>query len=473
MIIQMALRPTQPFQTIQTSLLELPSCEMEVPVSDPQNELKALQKKCRVLEVNRNVHLEDSQRTIAQQQKIIDKLKYENKKLKTELNLETKTKYAAPSMLQQQRVVDLNDMVETFTSKIEVERRRVEELEKTIDVCRAKAFETRKKVGGANSAEVSLKEAAKNMKLLENRLDQMLQSFNETISHNKKLRQEIDDMQRERSSLEQIYRRMEKCLVEQRKEMSDTLEATNVAYEARDQAESEVASLRAQGDHEQALFDSEMKELTNLIEADQQIFDSSGRHGARANVNSQSCSANSNKALDRASVNSWDIGITYSEDYVDNAFLEAMELAGTSDLDEFVAVFREREKRNFLLFSACNDLDHEIRDTEHQIQKLDEERLAIENEARNGHGNEMVKALNQKRDQAKVRLTGFLKTHKSNERIMKDLRVALQGVVHRSGLKVDFENGENLGEGILQHLAALEAGARELTEGMEESAAGC
>lgn len=57
---------------------------------DAQNELKALQKKCKILEANRNVHLEDSQRTISQQQKMIDKLKRENKQLKDDVNLETK-----------------------------------------------------------------------------------------------------------------------------------------------------------------------------------------------------------------------------------------------------------------------------------------------------------------------------------------------------------------------------------------------
>lgn len=62
-----------------------------------------------------------------------------------------------------------------------------------------------------------------------------------------------------------------------RKKLSDALEATNIAYEARDQAEREAASLMAQADHERALFDTEMKEIAKLIEADQCSYDADQR----------------------------------------------------------------------------------------------------------------------------------------------------------------------------------------------------
>lgn len=62
-----------------------------------------------------------------------------------------------------------------------------------------------------------------------------------------------------------------------RKKMNDALEATNIAYEARDQAEREAASLMAQADHEQSLFDAEMKEIAKLIEADQHCYDTNHR----------------------------------------------------------------------------------------------------------------------------------------------------------------------------------------------------
>lgn len=73
-----------------------------------------------------------------------------------------------------------------------------------------------------------------------------------------------------------------------RKEMGDILETTNLAYEARDQAESEAAALKAQGDHEQSLFDTEMKELASLIEEDQRYYDSAGRTSTRGELSALS-----------------------------------------------------------------------------------------------------------------------------------------------------------------------------------------
>ena len=55
-----------------------------------QAEIRLLQKRCRMLESSRAAHVEDPQRTISQQQKMIEKLKQENKALKDEVNLVTK-----------------------------------------------------------------------------------------------------------------------------------------------------------------------------------------------------------------------------------------------------------------------------------------------------------------------------------------------------------------------------------------------
>jgi coiled-coil domain-containing protein 63/114 len=50
----------------------------------------------------------------------------------------------------------------------------------------------------------------KKIKILENRLDKANQKFNETISHNKVLREEIDTMRKEKGIFETVYTKLDK-----------------------------------------------------------------------------------------------------------------------------------------------------------------------------------------------------------------------------------------------------------------------
>lgn len=58
-----------------------------------------------------------------------------------------------------------------------------------------------------------------------------------------------------------LYKKMEKELHDKKREMANVIEISNIAYEARDQAQNEMAALKAQADKEQAAFEAEWKEM--------------------------------------------------------------------------------------------------------------------------------------------------------------------------------------------------------------------
>ena len=98
------------------------------------------------MEGNRRQYSEDSQNVIRRQRAAIDKLKADNLALKQELALETRADFVAPPHVQDE-ITRLQDEADSYTRKIELERRRVEELEKTIGVLTMKAMEQRKRMG--------------------------------------------------------------------------------------------------------------------------------------------------------------------------------------------------------------------------------------------------------------------------------------------------------------------------------------
>lgn len=92
----------------------------------------------------------------------------------------------------------------------------------------------------------------------------------------------------------------------------------------------------------------------------------------------------------------------FSDADIQSGLKTAMELSNTADLNDFVSLFDEREKRNFSLFSVCNDMSNEVTTLTTSIDQMKLELKGLEQDMQNGWGNEMVKSLNRKRDQAKV-----------------------------------------------------------------------
>eukprot|EP01052_Picozoa_sp_SAG31_P030701 SAG31_NODE_3171_length_4590_cov_5.721443_6_plen_279_part_00 len=198
----------------------------------------------------------------------MDKLKRDNETLKEELALETKQAMQSNSSAAAAQIAKLQDQADTYTRKIEMEKRRIDELDKQIAIMQKNILEQRKKMGGVNAAKDNHAQIQKQIKILENRLDKALVKFNEALAHNKQLRETIDNLRRERVVFDQIYKKLERELAEKRKEMASIIEAANDAYEARDQAQEEMQKLKERADEEQEQFAAEWKELGKLIEED-------------------------------------------------------------------------------------------------------------------------------------------------------------------------------------------------------------
>ena len=111
-------------------------------------------------------------------------------------------------------------MGDMYTRKIELEKRRIDELDKQMQPMHKKIWEQRQKMGGINASRENNQAIAKQIAILENRLDKALKKYNEALAHNKKLRENIDNLRRERLVFDQIYKKLEKELAEKKKEMA-------------------------------------------------------------------------------------------------------------------------------------------------------------------------------------------------------------------------------------------------------------
>ena len=71
------------------------------------------------------------------------------------------------------------------------------------------------------------------------------------------MQESIDNLRRERQAFDSIYKKLEKDLIEKKAEMQRIIDISNVAFEARDKAQQEMAVLKTQADKEQAEFEAQ------------------------------------------------------------------------------------------------------------------------------------------------------------------------------------------------------------------------
>lgn len=90
----------------------------------------------------------------------------------------------------------------------------------------------RSKMGGIDTTKNN-ENVEKQIRVLENRLEKSLMKFSKALATNKQLRENIDSLRRERLVFDNIYRKFERELQEQKKQMAELIEMSNSSYEAR------------------------------------------------------------------------------------------------------------------------------------------------------------------------------------------------------------------------------------------------
>ena len=78
-------------------------------------------------------------------------------------------------------------------------------------------IEQGQRVGGPSAARQNHDLIAKQIRLLENRLDKALVKFNETLAKNKDMREQIDSLRQERVVFDGIYKKLERELRRRRR----------------------------------------------------------------------------------------------------------------------------------------------------------------------------------------------------------------------------------------------------------------
>ncbi|KAG5176721.1 flagellar outer dynein arm-docking complex [Tribonema minus] len=433
---------------------------------------------------------ESSSMRVKKQQAMIETVQQSNEQMKTDLARESRESRFVTNPAAMKSIVRLQDQADLYAKKIEAERRKIEALDKQIAVTQARVLEQRQKMGGLNASEENNQMIARQINILENRLDKALVKFNESLAYNKTLRERIDAMRRERVVFDGIYKKLERELHERKKEMAAIIEDSNNAYRARDKSQGEMIALRQQAEKDRVEFESEWKELGELIEQDRKLRDTLQQRqqekaaelrstivadgGGGGETRSRSGAAGSSSSAD-----AWGDAPADSAENYEAAFKRIQEATGLEGMGDIVNSFLEAEEKNFSLFNFVNDLNSEIERLELSIAET-----ANEIESHKGAGvstdSQRKKALRDLEEQL-VRTEGRAEEYEERCRAAVKTIAQLKSGIHSIFLRIGASHSsseELLGNqgvtesNMMQYLGLIEQRTSEILAAYAQSQSG-
>lgn len=271
-----------------------------------------------------------------------------------------------------EKIISLNESQDSYLKKMKLLHQQISDASKEVLAIEKSIAEQREKMGGNNATQTNMA-IQKQIRVMENRLDKALVKFNKSLATNKQLRQVIDNLRRERAVFENVYRKLEKELSEQKKCMADIIEASNNAYESRDEAQVKMMALKEKAEKEFQAFTQEIKELDRILEQDRKFKSfMTVKNAQRTALNASNAQKNKNDSEKDPYKSSQENMADHVEDY-DRAFSMIKEVTGITDINELVQKFTDVEDQNFSLFNYVNEVNN-------QVEKLNEEIASIRSE---------------------------------------------------------------------------------------------
>ena len=282
-------------------------------------------------------------------------------------------------------------MAEEYKRKINEETDKLKKMEQNILIFDKQIVSQKGAIGGVNAGLENQNSLVKQIKILENRLDKANQKFNEAISVNKNLRQQIDSLRRERVIFDNLYKKLEKELHDKRKKMAEIIETANSAYEERDKANDQIENLKQQAKREAKDFENELKELSQLAEKNRKTLEyikmvkqkKDDQNVAHDPIDSEKLSKTKSQKLFKERILDQQLIEKHKKLELDYAKIQAA--TNIKSFNELIKNFIEIEEKNFNMFKYVNDLSNEIENLEHQIADFREEKKKYE-----GKGNELT-----------------------------------------------------------------------------------
>ncbi|XP_073513871.1 outer dynein arm-docking complex subunit 1 isoform X2 [Phyllobates terribilis] len=196
--------------------------------------------------------------------------------------------------------------------------------------------------------------------------------FNLQLSKNSKMREEIDILRIERSRFDQLYKRLEKELLQTRKEIGFVIDESSAAHDARDEAQTKMLQMKEKAEKDLNQHTAEIKELQRVIDHDRRLKEFMGTKTQERSISEEVLDARRRREKEEQERKKKDPTEDTIETF-EQAFQQIQSVTGEDNLDILVNRFIEVEDRNFALFNYVNEQNNEIERLTEQITEIKRE----------------------------------------------------------------------------------------------------
>ena len=251
------------------------------------------------------------------------------------------------------------------------------------------------------------------------------------------------------------------------------------AYEARDQAQAEMAALKAQAEKEEAAFEAEWKELTRMIEEDRKKKEKSDKEKNRGEMSIDE----ENRLRRKVIAGNWNIAKDKANQAAtaekvqsyEEAFEKIKAATEINDIDELVTTFIDAEEKNFSLFNFVNGQNSDIEAVEEQIAVLKNETESYKSAggSQESQRRKIVSDLEEKLQKTIARADMYSEKTVQTQKTLGALKAGIQSIFEKIGCK-DMSSAENLDEQgvtestMIQYLGLIEERTNQILSGAVE-----
>ncbi|XP_025018851.1 coiled-coil domain-containing protein 63 isoform X3 [Python bivittatus] len=289
--------------------------------------------------------------------------------------------------------------------------------------------------------------------------------FDTILTTNAKLREEIENLQCQKSIFEGIYSRLHKKLEQQKRTMDTSIEQSTQAYEQRVEALARISAMKERRFKDIAQFNIEFREL-------ERVYDHETKLKAfmfiklvdRSEFEEQAKKEEALKAKKRAKTK----GESFESYEV--AYMRLLKLTENGDISQLVEDFIEKEEKNFAYFSYVTELNNDMERLQKRIEDIQNEISQLKSQQKTAediiHGSlkEMEETLQKTTEDANQ----YAYKLKESSKILDHMKSAVDFLFKEIGCDATKirehlgETGEITDQNLMQYFSILEKKSNDL-----------
>ena len=428
---------------------------------EAQIELSSLQRRYRCMRDDRKTYTEETKNTVRKQNKAIKVLLKDNEELEAMILVARSRQNEVFDQRNVQKIAELLDREKQVQEEIKQEKESIARVEDKVVAMRKKNNIQCKKMGG--SKDVNLKKHVANMTLtrvLENRLDGMAKKINDVVTKNLHLRQHLSHIQGQKARYLDLSNRLQIEISENKKDIVRISEIATTHFNARDEEQHRMASLRERADRDLAMYNAEFKDVMRVLEHDRKLREfMTTKTEDRVSILEQELMTRTVKKIEKQLS-----GLRQEATKFEDVFDQIKEATGIEDTDALVESFIENEDKNFALYNYVNNMNTEIESLQDEIKYLKDEIQLIKKESVENDVRRKEILQEQEANIAKVReeFTSVKIQYRVSRRLLERLKPKIESVFNsimcdRSAITNLLGGGVTVDDNnILQYLGIIE-----------------